>query len=125
VEASSIGQLVVDSDGRIEISNPAATRLLGYGPGELVGRSVDDLLPTSQQAQHVRYREQYLRSPEARKMGEGRELEARTKDGSRIPVEIGLNPYSDNGRQLILVSIIDLSGRKLDDASTAEAANAV
>jgi PAS domain S-box-containing protein len=58
-------------------------------------------------------------------MGEGRELEARTKDGSRIPVEIGLNPYSDNGRQLILVSIIDLSGRKLDDASTAEAANAV
>jgi PAS domain S-box-containing protein len=44
-------------------------------------------------------------------MGKGRELAAVRKDGSTVPVEIGLNPYSDHGRQLVLVSIVDLSER--------------
>ena len=44
-------------------------------------------------------------------MGIGRELEAVRKDGSPIPVEVGLTPYMDHDRQLILVSLIDLSHR--------------
>lgn len=111
VEASSIGQLVVDSDGRIEISNPAAERLLGYASGELDGRLVDEFLPAALQASHARQREQYMQSPEARQMGVGRELVAVRKDGTSIPVEVGLNPYSDHGRPLVLASIIGLSGR--------------
>ncbi len=111
VDASSIGQLVVDGDGRIEISNLAAERMLGYERGELEGSLVDALLPASLQEQHVHYREQYLQAPEARMMGTGRELQAVGKDGSPIPVEVGLTPYSDHDRQLILVSIIDLSHR--------------
>ncbi len=112
VEASSIGQLVVDDTGRIEISNPAAERMLGYEIGELEGLSVDRLVSSDMQQQHVRLREQYLEEPDARIMGEGRELMAVTKQGSKISVEVGLNPYSDQGRQLVLVSIIDLSARK-------------
>ena len=111
VDASSIGQLVVDSDGRIEISNLAAERILGYERGELEGTLVDALLPTRLQEQHVHHREHFMQAPEARMMGIGRELEAVRKDGSFIPVEVGLTPYTDNDRQLILVSIIDLSHR--------------
>ena len=111
VEASSIGQLVVDSDGRIEISNPAAERMLGYEKGELDGLQVDALLPASLQNKHVQLREQFMQAPEARRMGVGRELEAVRKDGSKVPVEVGLNPYSDHGRPLILASVIDLSVR--------------
>ncbi|MDH3527510.1 MAG: PAS domain S-box protein [Gammaproteobacteria bacterium] len=111
VDASSIGQLVVDSDGRIEISNLAAERMLGYERGELERLLVDTLLPASLHEKHVHYRKQYLQAPEARMMGVGRELVAVRKDGSAIPVEVGLTPYSDQGRQLILVSIIDLSHR--------------
>ena len=112
VEASSIGQLVVDGDGRIEISNPAAERMLGYERGKLEGLKVDVLLPTGLQQKHTRLREQFMQSPEARRMGVGRELEAVRMDGSTIPVEVGLNPYSDHGRPLILASIIDLSDRE-------------
>ncbi len=111
VDASSIGQLVVDSDGRIEISNLAAERILGYERGELEGFLVDALLPASLQEKHVHHREQFMQAPEARMMGIGRELEAVRKDGSPIPVEVGLTPYTDHDRQLILVSIIDLSHR--------------
>jgi hypothetical protein len=59
----------------------------------------------------VQLRAQFMQAPEARQMGVGRELMAVRNDGSTFPVEIGLTPYTDQGRQLVLVSIIDLSGR--------------
>ena len=111
VDASSIGQLVVDGDGRIEISSLAAERILGYERGELEGSLVDALLPDDMQEKHVHLRAQFMQAPEARMMGVGRELEAVRKDGSFIPVEVGLTPYMDHDRQLILVSLIDLSHR--------------
>ena len=111
VEASSIGQLVVGVDGRIEIANPAAEHMLGYEKGELIGVSVDTLLPGHQRQDHRNLREQFMRAPEPRQMGAGRELAAVRKDGTIIPVEVGLNPYSDHDRQLVLASIIDLSAR--------------
>jgi PAS domain S-box-containing protein len=117
VETSSIGQILIDDAGRIVMSNPAAEAMLGYKKGELNHRPVDQLVPPELQDQHVRWREDYLVAPETRKMGEGRELEAVTKDGKRIPVEIGLNPYVEDGKQFVLASIIDLSERG-NNAST-------
>jgi PAS domain S-box-containing protein len=108
VEASSIGQLVVDADGTIEIANPAAEKMLGYGPAELQGTHVERLLPSPLQGQHKHLREGFMEAPRARLMGGGRALAAVRKDGSEIPVEIGLNPYRDEGRLLVLVSIIGL-----------------
>jgi PAS domain S-box-containing protein len=69
-------------------------------------------LPLGLQEKHVHLREQFMRAPEARQMGVERELEAVRKDGSTIPVEVGLNPYTDRDRPLILASIIDLSQRR-------------
>jgi PAS domain S-box-containing protein len=112
VEASSIGLLSVDGDGRIEITNGAVELMLGYQRGELEGANVETLLPTSMREKHVALREQFMREPEARRMGFGRELKAVKKDNSTIPVEVALNPYTDDGRPLVLVSIIDLSHRQ-------------
>ena len=109
VEASSIGQLVVDEAGKIEISNPAAERMLGYERGELDGLHVEMLLPADLREQHMGHREKYMQAPEARRMGLGRNLQAIRKDGSTFPVEVGLSPYLDHDRPLILASIIDLS----------------
>jgi PAS domain S-box-containing protein len=111
VETSCIGQIVIDDAGRIVMSNPAADAMLGYQDGELNHRPVDQLVPPESHDQHVRWREDYLVAPVSRKMGEGRELTAVTKDGKRIPVEVGLNPYVEDGRKFVLASIIDLSKR--------------
>ena len=117
VEASSIGQLVVGETGRIEIANPAAERMLGYDKGELVGLGVDELLPGQLRERHRELREDFMQAPETRQMGAGRELAAVRRDGSVMPVEVGLNPYLDHGRRLVLASIIDLSTQQDQDAA--------
>lgn len=109
VEASGVGMIVVDEEGTILLSNSSAEAMLGYPAGGLQGLSVDELLPSTQRSQHARMRASYLQNPEVRKMGAGRKLEALTADGRRIPVEVGLNPYLDHGKQVVLASIIDLS----------------
>ncbi|HYQ73100.1 MAG TPA: PAS domain S-box protein, partial [Gammaproteobacteria bacterium] len=109
VEASGVGMVVVDEDGDILMNNSAAEAMLGYPEDGLLGLSVDKLLPPVQRSQHARMRAGYLQHPEARKMGAGRKLEALTADGRKIPVEVGLNPYLDHGKQVVLASIIDLS----------------
>lgn len=120
VEASSVGQVVVDDAGRIVMCNPAAEMMFGYATGELQDRLVDDLLPTEQRELHAHLRASFMQSPETRKMGEGRELEAVTKDGRKVPVDVGLSPYSDRGKQLVLANIIDLSEQKLAARAMAE-----
>ncbi len=112
VEASSVGMLVVDAEGTIILSNTAAESMLGYAKAALQGLNVDTLLPSAQRSDHARRRAQFLRNPEVRKMGQGRKLEAVTADGRKIMVEVGLNPYLDHGRQVVLASIIDLSGKQ-------------
>jgi PAS domain S-box-containing protein len=109
VEASGVGMVVVNSEGTILMSNSTAESMLGYAKDGLKGLSVDSLLPPEQRTQHAGIRAEYLRNPEVRKMGVGRKLEALTADGRRIPVEVGLNPYLDHGKQVVLASIIDLS----------------
>lgn len=111
VEASSIGMVVVDAEGIIIMSNPSAETMLGYDKGKLNGLSVDSLLPAAIRDLHVRMRAEFLLNPEVRKMGKGRKLEALTADGGKIPVEVGLNPFLNHGKQVVLASIIDLSGR--------------
>ena len=117
VEASSIGQQVVGETGRIEIANPAAERMLGYDTGELVGLGVDELLPGQLLERNRELREDFMQAPETRQMGAGRELAAVRRDGSVMPVEVGLNPYLDHGRRLVLASIIDLSTQQDQDAA--------
>lgn len=112
VEASSVGMLVVDAEGTIILSNTAAESMLGYEKETLQGMSVDSLLPPAQRNDHARLRAEFLRNPEVRKMGKGRKLEAVTADGRKILVEVGLNPYLDHGKQVVLASIIDLSEKR-------------
>jgi len=110
-EASSTGMIVVNEAGLIELSNRAAETLLGFDKDEFVGLSVDDLLPIGKREEHGSLRQKFLRAPETRKMGIGRELEAVAKDGRKKAVEVGLNPYLEQGQQLVLATIVELSSK--------------
>ena len=99
------GLLVVDPQGVIVLANPAAESLLMYGRGELVGRSVDSLVPDSIRPRHASYREAYGHAPRSRPMGTQMELVARRRDGSEVMVEIALSPLHSDGAPLVVAAI--------------------
>jgi PAS domain S-box-containing protein len=112
VEASPGGVLMINPRGEILLANGELERQFGYHRNELVGASVDILLPGSMQKQHAARRDNFFADPAIRRMGAGRDLNARRKDGSEFPVEIGLNPIQSNDGMLVLATVIDISARK-------------
>lgn len=112
IQAAPNGMVIVDENGQILSANSACLSIFGYGPDELVGRPIEDLVPPRHRAAHPGFRGAFLRRPETRAMGRGRDLYGLRKDGSEIPVEIGLNPIESEEGALVLASIVDITERK-------------
>lgn len=84
--------VVVDRNGEIVLVNEQAELMFGYHRSELLGRSVEKLVPEALREAHRGHREGYVRSPRTRPMGAGLKLQAIRKSGRAIPVEISLAP---------------------------------
>jgi PAS domain S-box-containing protein len=112
VEASPSGIVLTDQRGRISMANPQAERALGYAPGELLGRSIDLLLPQRLRTAHRGQRRSYLEAPTSRAMGAGRDLFARRKDGTEIPVEVALTPIPAEDGPMVLATLVDITERR-------------
>jgi two-component system CheB/CheR fusion protein len=112
VESAPNGFVMTDAEGRIIMVNTRTEKLLGYPREELIGQPVEILVPDRFRAQHGKDRRQFMGNPETRPMGAGRDLWARRKDGSEVPVEIGLSPIRTHCGMRILASVIDISQRK-------------
>ena len=97
--------LVVDQQGVIVLANPTALELLGYAADELVGMSVDTLVPDAIRPRHAAYREGYASHPRTRPMGTQMDLVAKRRDGSEVMVEIALSPLDDHGLPLVVAAI--------------------
>ena len=102
--------LLVDAAGLIALANPAASALLGYAKDELVGLSVDELVPDSIRPRHASYRQAYAHAPRSRPMGTQMELVAKRRDGSEVMVEIALSPLQDHGLPFVVAAIRDIGG---------------
>ncbi len=112
VEASPNAFVLVDSEGRIVMVNRQTELLFGYGRQEMLGQPVELLLPEAAREAHSGLRQGYTEHPEPRRMGGNRELFGRHRDGSAVPVEIGLSPLRSGDEQLVQAVIIDISHRK-------------
>jgi diguanylate cyclase (GGDEF)-like protein/PAS domain S-box-containing protein len=111
-EASPTALVLVETHGRIALANAAALRLLGYRPEELIGQGVEVLVPEQYRDAHPWYRVGFHRDPSARPMGRGRDLFVEGRDGTLIPVEIGLSPVEADGELLTVASLVDLTERR-------------
>ena len=110
-DASPSGLLLMDQHGTIRLTNTALDRVFGYQPGELIGQTLESLVPDSLRTRHVFHRAQFLIAPETRRMGVGRDLMGRRKDGSPVPIEVGLNPISMPEGPHVVASVVDISDR--------------
>ncbi|MDM0037530.1 PAS domain S-box protein [Variovorax sp. J22G21] len=97
--------LLVDLQGQIALANPAAVDLLGYTADELVGLSVDALVPDAIRPRHAAYRNAYADHPRARPMGMQMDLVAKRRDGSEVMVEIALSPLQSHGLPYVVAAI--------------------
>ncbi len=97
--------------------------MFGYSRTELIGRSVDVLVPEQHRDNHAKFRNDFASRPQSRRMGIGRDLFGRCKDGSEFPVEIALNPIKTAGKNSIMITVLDITVRKLAEERLA-AANA-
>lgn len=106
------GKLLVDGSGRILMANKEIENLFGYAAQELVGQSMEILVPERHRQRHCRHREAYALERTVRKMGARRDLTGLHRDGTEIPMEIGLAPIEteENGTTLAVIS--DISARK-------------
>jgi PAS domain S-box-containing protein len=111
-EATPNGLLVINSDGIIDRANHQAEMIFGYARGELDGLAIESLVPLKYRGHHVGDRQQYVQSPSKRAMGAGRDLFGQRKNGSEVPLEIGLNPISPHAGSEIIASVVDVSYRK-------------
>ena len=112
LEAAPDAIVEVAADGQIVLVNRIAEEMFGYVRDELVGQSVDLLVPDAIRHQHYRHRDSYLEHPRTRPMGTGLELHARRRDGSLFPVEISLSPIQTEGGMHVTAVIRDVTDRK-------------
>ncbi len=111
-EAASEGIIIVNSKQSIISANTAAAQMFGYEPQELVGNSLNILIPSNYRAAHPHHFHNFMENSEKRQMGHGRDLYGVRKDGSEFPVEAGLNPFNVGEERYIMSLVIDITVRK-------------
>ncbi len=121
LEAAPDAILEMDERGRIVLVNAGAERLSGYSREELLGQSLELLVPDELRGSHVRHRERFFANePTTRPMGTGLTLELQRKDGTRVPVEISLSPVAYEGDMRVTAIIRDITERKCADQQIRE-----
>ncbi len=112
LEAAPDAIVEVSADGDIVLVNRVAEEMFGYMRDELIGASVDLLVPDAVRQHHRGYRNSYLEHPRTRPMGSGLELHGRRRDGSLFPVEISLSPIQTESGVHVTAVIRDVTERK-------------
>ena len=112
VEASPNGMVMTNHEGKIMMVNTTTEALFGYQREELLGQSIEVLLPESHRAHHPALRNDFIKHPSTRAMGHGRDLHGQHKNGKEFPVEVGLNPIQTPRGVMVLASVIDITERK-------------
>jgi PAS domain S-box-containing protein len=109
VESAPNAMIMVDVEGRILLVNAQTERLFGYAREELIGQSIEMLVPARFRGSHPGHRRSFFANPQARSMGAGRDLFGLRKDGTEVPVEIGLNPFQTVSGSYVLAAVVDIT----------------
>lgn len=116
-ETTAQAIFIVDRSGKIVMANPATHTMFGYAASELLGQSVDLLVPDQLRGVHAAHRERYFASPQSRPMGLGLDLQGQRKDGSEFFAEISLSYIETAQGTQGVAFVTDISKRRADQES--------
>jgi anti-anti-sigma factor len=124
LDALGDGLVLCAEDGSIVLVNRQAAAMFGYHRSQMLGRSIDELVPAGLRAAHRSYREAYDQAPVARPMAERARLVGLRGDGATVPIEVSLTPVPTASGHLVLAVVRDpgQARRGQDLASLAQAA---
>jgi two-component system NtrC family sensor kinase len=117
LESAPDAIIIVDEAGKMVIVNHQAEVLFGYTCSELLGQTIELLLPENLRTLHVKHRANYVSEPRTRPIGSGYTLNARRKDGSQFLSEVSLSPLRTDHGLLITSVIRDITERTLAEAA--------
>ncbi|GAB4255383.1 MAG: hypothetical protein Kow0065_03330 [Methylomicrobium sp.] len=106
------GVITIDPYGIVQSFNRAAERIFGYRAAEIIGGTVNQLMPEPYRSGHDRYIANYLSGAPARVIGLGRETEGVRKNGTVFPMELAVSEIVSDGRYLFIGLVRDISERK-------------
>jgi PAS domain S-box-containing protein len=112
-EGAPVGMIMVAEDGRIVLANAQMDKLFGYSKEQLFGLPVDELVSEHSRGRLPAHRQEYFAAPRVRAMGAECGLRGRRRDGTEFPLEIGLGPVQTEAGRFVLVSVVDITERKL------------
>ena len=105
--------VTIDHEGRITEFNPAAEHTFGYRRGEVVGRSLAEvMIPPSLREKHRQGLAHYLATGDAQVIGKRIEITAMRADGSEFPVELAISRIPSDGPPSFTGYLRDITQRK-------------
>lgn len=124
LDSAPDAMVIIDTSGSIVFANRRVSALFEYEPNELIGQSVECILPERFRDRHVAHRKGYVSNVRVRPMGSGLDLFAMRKDRSEFPVEISLSPVADGAATLVVAAIRDITDRRKIQMQLREARDA-
>ena len=115
-ESISDAVVISDKEGVIRWINHQTVTLFGYPYDELVGASIEKLLPYSARAAHLQYRTKYLEAPTIRKMSNRVALSGMTKSGQAISIDVGLGLIEMPEGQRVIATVRSIDSRLVAEA---------
>ncbi len=113
-----------DQQGIVLSANPAVTRILGYSPVDIIGQNVSILIPDTDCHDHDSSLKRHLEVAAPGVLGSGREVEARHRDGHRIPVLLNTREYFLRDRRVFVVTLHDITEKKKNEQALIAARDA-
>lgn len=108
--------ITTNNKGIIQDFNNQAQRMFGYSPQEVIGKSINILMPEDYSKSHDAYMQNYTSTGMTKVMGKGRELLGKRKDGSLFPIEVALTEFQLDGTQMFIGTLRDITQKKEHEA---------